>query len=323
MLSKLPLYTPVNIETSARFTYNNRFLFIGSCFSEHIASKLTAVGFHTFSNPTGITYNPLSISQSIRNITHQSKWKPTYLEKKDDLFFSWSHHGSFKSTSEKDLLQRIDLAYSKAKECLTSSPVLILSWGTSVAHELKQTGDIVANCHKFPASNFNSFLIEPAQIVEEYTELFEELLGLYPDATILLTISPVRHLRDGLIANQRSKSALHWAAHELLRIFPDNVFYFPAYELMIDELRDYRYYARDLVHPNDLAVDYILQKFINSYFSNQEIEILTEIEQYNKLKAHRILFPESEQALDHIDRVEATYIGLREKYPQVIIQAPT
>lgn len=322
MLSKFPLYTSVNIETSAKFTYNNKFLFIGSCFSEHIASKLTAVGFHTFSNPAGIIYNPVSIGKTIRNLTHQSEWKSAHIDKKDDLFFSWSHHGSFKSISEKDLLESMNLAFSEAKECLTDSTVIIISWGTAVVHELKQSGEIVANCHKFPASNFNTYLLEPKRIVAEYVQLFSDFLALYPEAIILLTISPVRHLRDGLIVNQRSKSVLHWAAHELLQIFPGNVFYFPAYELMIDELRDYRYYARDLVHPNDLAVDYIWYKFVNTYFSKQELDVLTEVEQYNKLNAHRILFPESVKAKEHIEILRATYTKLSKKYPQVIISKP-
>lgn len=240
-------------------SYHHQYLLLGSCFSDNIGDRLMNAGFDCVVNPFGALYNPLSIINALTS--------------RDDEFYQWTQ----KSCDDLDF-----------EQAMNSANVYILTFGTAWTYLKKQTGHVVANCKKQPDSLFSRRRITTEEVVEKYTQFIEQTI--VPNRkTIVFTVSPIRHKKDGLHENQLSKSILLLAIDHLCKAYPNNCFYFPSYEIMMDELRDYRFYADDMLHPSQIAVQYIWECFQKTYFNSETIDFIGQFEHLNRILRHQPL----------------------------------
>jgi hypothetical protein len=277
---------------------------IGSCFAENISRKMQEQGFSIFSNPNGIVFNPISLAHSLRAIIEGSALDERFLIEQDGLWYSFLHHSSVHASNIKELQQKISATQNTAGEFLKNSRYLIITFGSAFVYQHKALQHVVSNCHKQPATLFEKTFLEPETIVETYQSLIQKLKDFNPDLKIIFTVSPVKYLKDGLENNSHSKASLLLAVNRLVKVNP-NCYYFPAFELQNDDLRDYRFYKEDLAHPNAQAIDYIWEKFAASAFSEKTIHIISEISKLNAALQHRKLYnaPEGEKKLQtYIDQ---------------------
>ncbi len=243
-------------------------LFMGSCFSEHIAGKLNQLKFEVDTNPFGIIFNPKSIELAINRIITKHYFTTTDIFEKDGTWFCLETHTSLFANTQFDLLQKLNALIDEWHTKLKHTKWLVITVGSAYAYKHVEQQTTVANCHKLPNTLFEKQLLQTNDIVSDYSILIENVKSINPQLQILLTVSPVKHLRDGVIENSLSKAILIQAVHQLVSKFI-NCSYFPAYELITDDLRDYRFYQADMAHPNHQAIDYVWQKFEQTYFSNE------------------------------------------------------
>lgn len=292
--------------------HNRSILLLGSCFTENIGNYLRQFQFKAFSNPFGIIYNPISIFNSIKIIAEKKSYTEESLVRKNELFFSFDFHGSFSSVQKEETLLTINNAVQNANAHLFSSEIIIITFGSAYVYEHKETNRVVANCHKLPGNTFNKRLLSVGDIVKEYTTI----AGLLQGKQVIFTVSPVRHWRDGAMENQRSKSILIEAVHQLISLHP-NIHYFPAYEIMMDELRDYRFYEEDMLHPNKVAIKYIWKRFGDTYFEENTVQINKRIEKINLLLQHRIKHPNTQEQRDFMVFTEKGIAAFKHDYPEL------
>jgi hypothetical protein len=266
--------------------YQTPTLGIGSCFVENIGEKMKQRRFPFHQNPFGIVYNPLSMAAQLDILTTEKRFVESDLVEINGLYHSWLHHGCFSEETVEGTLNGINSAIDKARLFLQNTNRLFLTFGSATVYQLKETQKVVANCHKAPPPYFDRRRLSVEEIVAVFTPIFEQLSTQHVDLQIILTVSPIRHLRDGLIENNLSKATLLLAAAALAQKFP-NVTYFPAYELVMDDLRDYRFFERDMMHPTEQAVDYIWDYFSHAYFSEETKNVMREVEKINAMQAHR------------------------------------
>ncbi|MEG2277740.1 MAG: GSCFA domain-containing protein [Odoribacter sp.] len=288
----MELQTKIDIvRPNFEINYRSSILMIGSCFTENIGEKLAYFKFNIDLNPCGIVYNPFSVANVLQLLLAHKRLTESDLLPNNGKWVSLLHHGRFSALQAADCLKNINERLELSAARLKTTNVLIITWGTSWVYRYKENGMIVSNCHKFPATAFDRFRLTVAEIVEKYTELIARLKTLTPDLQILFTVSPVRHWKDGAHGNQLSKSVLFLAIDELVRKF-DCVSYFPAYEIVMDELRDYRFYAEDMLHPSTRTIDYIWEKFGENYLSKETEPLRKRIDKINKTLLHRSSDPE-------------------------------
>lgn len=279
--------TPINQEKSAiEINHNQSILTFGSCFSNHIGEKFQGSGFNAIINPFGTLYNPISIANAITKVVKNEHYTADNLMLYNELWLSFDHHGKYSNSSKNDILetinQEIDFANSKIQE----NSLLIITLGSAHIYRCKQTGEIVGNCHKISSKSFSKEVLSVEEIVEKFSACLNEVFSKYIATNILFTISPVRYLSDGFFENQLSKATLHLAVAQLKKRF-NQVHYFPAYEIMMDDLRDYRYYAEDMIHPSPLAIEYIWEQLNQSYFTKPTQQIVQQIQELHKALAHK------------------------------------
>jgi hypothetical protein len=285
-----------------KLSLQDRFFLIGSCFVEHIGQRLAQNKFRTTLNPWGTLFNPTSIAQLLQ--AHESFFLPFYTQNQG-VFNNLQTHSSFAALDKNELSDKINLQLKVSQQALHDSDVVVLTWGTAFVHQWKQ-GDsgekaIVANCHKLPRACFDKRLLSVEEIVAQYEALNERLLD---SKRVILTVSPVRHTRDGVPENQVSKSVLRLAAHELCLRLP-NFHYFESYELVLDDLRDYRFYEPDLVHPNSMAVDYVWSKWVEVAFDEPTKSFMQRWQKIRAGIAHRPFLVESEGYQSFVRRLIA------------------
>ncbi|MBN1251082.1 MAG: GSCFA domain-containing protein [Bacteroidales bacterium] len=273
--------------------YKGKYLFIGSCFTENIGNKLNQLKFNALINPFGVLYNPVSVKKSIDLLIEKKLFNESMLEFYNEKWFSFYHHSKFSSSDKNEALKLINNGIDKAHLFLKESKILFITFGTSWVYKLKKENKFVSNCHKLPSKLFEHLFLDKETIVKEYKVLINSLLRFNPALKIIFTVSPIRHWKDGAINNQLSKSNLIVAIHELVKSY-ENVNYFPAYEIMMDDLRDYRYYSDDLLHLNNQAINYIWQKFIDSFIEKETLLISKEVEKFISAKNHVPFYPKSE-----------------------------
>lgn len=283
------LMTTLNIPRFHQgISYKDPILMTGSCFAEHMERKLSFYKYHVYGNPFGILYNPESIASSFERIRGLKFYTTDEIIHHDGLYHSMDHHGSFSGPDQSLVLEKINKSLDEAHEFLKKTKYAFISLGTSRMYAYIPTGKIVGNNHKIPSGQFEARILNTSGTVECLQRIYDALKHLNPAVQIIWTISPVRHLKDGLIENQRSKAVLILAVEEFVKAHQDTQ-YFPAYEIMVDQLRDYRYYARDLVHPSDVAIDIIWETLTVLYLDPQESEHHAAIEKIRKAAAHRML----------------------------------
>jgi hypothetical protein len=266
-------------------------LAMGSCFADHLGKKLLKAKFDLQLNPFGIIYNPISLANSLEHIINKKEYTPKDLFQHQDLWHSFDHHGSFSSFQLDVTLQQINEHLTKAQEKLSRCNRLLITFGTAYVFHHVEQDRVVANCHKLPGQLFERKLLPVEAITTRFHSIFSQLKAEQEQLEIILTVSPVRHLRDGFVGNQRSKATLLLAVDQLEQAFPF-VHYYPAYELLLDDLRDYRFYDADMIHPNNLAVNYIWTHFQSSFFTDATKDLVVAIEKINKAITHRPFHPE-------------------------------
>lgn len=282
------LSTPVTIHPhSSPISHQSNILMLGSCFSENIGEKLLRYRFRVCSNPTGILYNPGSITAALSRILAEQPFTRSDLFLHEGLWKSWHHHTRFVSPQIDTALQNMNSEFIKAVEYIKNLDCLLITLGTASVYYHQDTHEIVANCHKFPHSTFYRHLMTPDGIIDQFCPIIYQLLTKNPSMIIGFTLSPVRYLKDGLHQNLVSKSHLISAIYALEQKYPQ-IYYFPAYEIMTDELRDYRFYDQDLVHPNCTAISIIWERFQQAFISESSKEFINKYTSVLLAREHRI-----------------------------------
>lgn len=272
------------------FTYADRFFSIGSCFSEHIVQRLHDLKFATEVNPLGTLFNPVSIFKAINYLNGKELDPDQIIQSPDDIYLHPNFHSSFRSLDKTDLIQQINTALERLSSSYKNSTVLILTFGTAHVYQNIHNRETVANCHKVPQKEFKKLLLSSSEIVDGFKSIIPYLASF---KKIILTVSPVRHTKDGITENQLSKSILRVACSEIEKLDKRAV-YFPAYEIFMDDLRDYRFYKADLIHPNTQGIEYTFDKFKNTFFDTEIIDLSKEVENITKGIQHRSFNPNSE-----------------------------
>lgn len=285
---------------------------IGSCFSDEIGSLLQANGFNVSVNLGGTLFHPLAIS-NLLNWALNEQFTPLRTHQRNDIFLSWDVAGTFYAMSEEALLEKSRLLYQDLRAQLQQSSHLLLTFGSSWAYALNTDQRIVANCHKAPKSNFIKAITDLQELQKQWLDLLEQLKRFNPNLQVIFTISPVRHLKDGLVENNRSKARLHLLVETLCEVA--NCFYFEAYELVTDQLRDYIYFKEDGAHPNQKAIAVVWEHFQQRFLEASTRTILEEWGALQKSKAHHILYPESKEAKELQVVLEKRTADFFRKYP--------
>jgi hypothetical protein len=279
--------TVVQVDPSKRkLSYKTPLFLIGSCFTENIGEKLEWYKFPVVINPFGIVYNPLSVFQSIQFIIGNKKYTATDISNYNGQYFSFDHHSRFSDSDLNVCLTKINTSIHAAHEKLLRSSFLFITLGSAFFYRLKSNQRIVANCHKLPEKEFDRNIMSVDEVVNAYELLNEVLLKFNPGIQVVFTVSPIRHWKDGAHENNLSKSVVLLAINEIAKKF-ENVTYFPAYELMLDELRDYRFYDEDMLHPNKIAIDFIWKRFLSCFSETDNSKIMNEIEKIQLARQHR------------------------------------
>lgn len=277
--------------------YRTPIITVGSCFADRMSSKLSDSRFEVLGNPFGVLYNPISIVNGFLDINNGINEGDDLIEA-NGLWHSWHHHGQFSSPNKSDLVDHINLSKNLLKSKLELPKVTILiTLGSAWVYSYD--GQIVANCHKISESAFTKRLLK----VDEVSAPINKLVERYPQHDFVFTVSPVRYTRDGLHESNLSKSVLHLALNDVTTN-RDNCSYFPAYEIVMDELRDYRFFERDLVHPNDLAIDYVWEVFKNSFIDEASQQMINAWVKVQLMMQHRVLHPDTKEAQSFAKKLE-------------------
>ncbi|MDR1726099.1 MAG: GSCFA domain-containing protein [Bacteroidales bacterium] len=294
--------TEVNVEKSCKnINHQTKIMLLGSCFSQNIGEKLNIGGFKTMINPFGTVYNPFSISEILDYISQTNHFTEKDIIQNGDVFKLLTCHGDIFGYSSNEVLSLAQKKQQEASQFLTDNSLLILTLGTAWTYTYVPQNRIMANCHKIDTKLISRKMLSVSDIVEIFSKSLETFKHKF-NCDVIITISPVRHWREGYRDNLLSKSVLHLAVNELCKYGME---YFPAYEIMFDELRDYRFYADDLLHPNNLAVNIMWEKFSNTYFDINTKELSLKFEKLYSMKNHKPLYPKSQEYLKHLKKIES------------------
>ncbi|HYJ64071.1 MAG TPA: GSCFA domain-containing protein [Parafilimonas sp.] len=311
-----------------QINHQHKILSIGSCFTEHIGNALTNLKFDVLQNPNGILFDPISVCSSIVSYIQNKQYSENDLFQLNEIWQSWQHHGRFSGINKEEVLANINQSQIEAHHFLKATDWLIVTLGSSFSYRLLQNetkeksdlqnfrteGRAVANCHRAPAQWFQKYLIPVNETIETLDNTLHQLFYFNTKVNIIFTISPVRHIRDGVVDNNRSKARLIEAVHHLVNKF-DRLYYFPAYELVIDVLRDYRFYSEDMVHPNYLATDFVLEKFLQTYMSEETNAVIQDIKKLLIARRHKPSHPSTEAHKKFMKNNAEKVAALQQEYP--------
>ena len=306
-------------EKQTEIRHSDQLMFFGSCFAENIAHLLEEHKFRCDVNPFGVLYNPLSINRALLRILEGKCYTEDELFSSHGLWHSWMHHSDFSASSVEECLDRINARMAKASDGLKTADWLVMTWGTAYVYIHEESGEVVGNCHKMPDKTFRRLRLNVEAFVEECRSVLEKCRKVNPKLKVLLTVSPIRHAKDGMHANQLSKATLLLAAEELCRTCPE-CFYFPSYEIVMDELRDYRFYADDMVHPSRMAVEYIWECFGKCYFSKETQAVMKAWDEVKKALEHKPFHPGSEAYRRFLSQIVIKMMEQKEKFPYLEVQ---
>lgn len=297
--------------------YNTPTLFIGSCFTENIGAIMRENRMPVLINPFGVVYNPFSIDKCIQNLIESRAYADVDVHCRNGLWYSYDHHTRFSSPSIEECLQRINSAVGEGHKFLLGVKNLVVTFGTARIYRLRSNGEVVVNCHKVPAKEFDHQLMTVDEIVATWSSRIGQLLEMNRALKIIFTVSPIRHWKDGAEGNQLSKSTLIVAVHTLVQMFPNNAFYFPSYEIMMDDLRDYRFYDDDMLHPSPMAIEYIWAKFAKSFIDKESEGLIAQIRKILQAAGHRPFNPATAehqrfvvQTLSQIAQIAENHSGI-------------
>lgn len=316
----MKLQTTIPLKKSDnQIDYDSNVLLIGSCFAQNIGRKLDYFKFPIVQNPFGILFNPVAIENVIANAISGVDYTEDDIFEHQGLWHCFDAHSSISSDTKESTLNNLNAALGLMRKQLSKASHIVITLGTSWVYQLKQTDHIVANCHKIPQSEFDKRLLSVEEVIKCLMTIFKLIKHVNKNVAIIYTVSPVRHLKDGFVENTISKSHLITGLHQTLSFKnrPTGLSYFPSYELMIDELRDYRFYDRDMLHPNDLAIEYIWERFQQVFISQNSFPVMKEIDQIQKGLLHRPFNQNGEQHQLFLERLKQRIGTLQKTYPAI------
>ncbi len=305
-------HKPPVLEPKIKLT--DHVMLMGSCFTEHMFERFNHYKFNAIQNLHGTLFNPRSIYDSINQYIEKVTIKPEEMFLQNSLWNHWSFHSSYSHHDKETAMKQMEISISGGHQFLKSADWLIITFGSAFVYELGKR--VVANCHKVPSSQFNKMMMWPDEIFDLFNDLIFDLKAFNQKLNILFTVSPVRHLKDGFVENNRSKSSLLLSIEKIITKHA-HCFYFPSYELLIDDLRDYRFYAEDMVHPNYLATRYVWDKFSITAIDGKSREIFKEIDQLQAAMLHKVMHPGSEEHLKFIQKYKIISEGLNARFPEL------
>ena len=311
----MKLNTPVEIKPlERRLTYRDSILFVGSCFADEMERRCEERYFDVKVNPFGVLFNPCSVSDCLGLLegyginAKQCSFIPEDVIETSGGFCSFHHHGSMARPTAQEFLDNANKVLADASDFYYREGWVVVTLGTAFIYTDKESGMVVSNCHKLPADRFERTMLS----VDLVYDALSQYVAARPQRQWIFTVSPVRHLADGLHANTLSKATLHLGIEKLVQRYP-NAHYFPAYEILIDELRDYRFYADDMMHPTQQAADYVFERFMDYALADNDRPLLTEAEKIRGMMQHRILNPGTPQAEEFERRREETLTSFLQK----------
>ncbi len=314
----MKLQTPIPLtKAKNQIDYNSQMVLFGSCFSDNIGAKFEHFKFRSLQNPFGILFHPKAIENLISRAIHKERYTETDIFFHNERWHCFDAHSDLSDASKEILLEKLNDGLERTHRQITDATHAVITLGTAWVYRYMEQNRIVSNCHKIPNNNFNKELLDVIEITDIINKTVNELHYVNSGINIILTISPVRHIKDGFVENQKSKAHLVAAIHQFLSLRAESrsLFYFPSYEIMMDELRDYRFYEGDMVHPNQIAIDYIWEKFKEVWISEKALSIMDEVDAIQKGLHHRPFNPSSERHQDFLKSLEEKITYLQQKYP--------
>ncbi len=318
---KLQTEIPLNPEES-QIDYSSKILLLGSCFSENIGSKFDYFKFQNSQNPFGVIFNPVSIEKLIYRAIENETFSEEDIFQHHGIWKCFETHSELSSLDKAEFLKKLNSALLHLREALFSSTHIIFTFGTSWVYRHIESDEIVANCHKLPQRNFTKELLSIETISKSIQNTIEKISTVNPNVSIITTVSPVRHIKDGFAENSLSKAHLLAAIHQLLnqqsKIVNQKYSYFPSFEIMMDELRDYRFYTEDMLHPNKTAIEIIWQKFSKVWISSNTESLQKEIASIQNGLNHKPFSPESGEHLQFLSKLQQKIASLQQEYPHIL-----
>ena len=308
--------TRIPIEKSQQpISYQSKIVSFGSCFAENMGEKFSYFKFQNIVNPFGILFNPVSIERLIARVVNQEMFTENDIFFHNDLWHCFEVHSELSNPNKEVFLNSLNELLESTNNQITKSTHFILTYGTSWVYRNKASQKIVANCHKVPQSQFDKEILSVTTIEKSIQNSIDLIQKINPDCAFIFTISPVRHIKDGFVENQRSKAHLISAMHKIINYQLLIVNYFPSYEIVMDELRDYRFYADDMLHPSQMAIDYIWIRFFENYVAEENHSIMQDVCAIQKSVAHRSFNPNSEAHQKFLSNLNDKIFKLKEQFP--------
>jgi hypothetical protein len=296
-------------KTDNPISYSSKIVSLGSCFAENMGEKFSYFKFQNTVNPFGIIFNPISLENLVSRIVNNQAFTEDDIFFHNDLWHCFDVHSELSNPDKEEFLNSLNGILKSTHNQIAESTHIIITYGTSWVYRNKTSGNIVANCHKVPQFQFGKEILSVAAIENSIKDTIDLIRKVTPDCHFIFTISPVRHIKDGFVENQRSKAHLITAVHNLSQP------YFPSYEIVMDELRDYRFYAEDMLHPSPTAIDYIWERFSESYISEAHHSVMEEVGSIQKAMAHRAFNPDSDAHQKFLLNIKGKIEKLQQQFP--------
>ncbi len=301
-------------KSDSPINYDSNIVSLGSCFAENMGEKFSYFKFQNVVNPFGIIFNPVSIENLVSRVVNNQKFTEQDIFFHNDLWHCFEVHSELSNSDKEIFLQNLNQILEQTNNQLTKSTHIIITYGTSWVYRNKSSQKIVANCHKVPQNQFDKEILSVETVSKSIQNTIDLIRKVNPNCLFIFTVSPVRHIKDGFVENQRSKAHLITAIQQILN--PKSLFlnYFPSYEIIMDELRDYRFYAEDMLHPSQTAIDYIWVRFFENYISEENHSTMEEVCSIQKGLAHRPFNPDSDSHQKFISSINNKIISLQKKF---------
>lgn len=313
----MQLQTKIPIqEQSPKVNYNSSLVLLGSCFVENIGKKFDYFKLKNTLNPFGITFHPLVLERLIKSSLKDKSYSEDDVFQLNERWHCYDAHSVLSDASQSKLINNLNLASKTLKRSLTNASHIVVTLGTAWGYVQQHSTEVVNNCHKVPQKNFKKTLASVDELVVSLKSISATIKSINPEAKLILTVSPVRHIKDGFVKNTQSKAHLISAVHKTISA-TNNTAYFPSYEIMMDELRDYRFYSEDMLHPSQIAVNYIWGQFIAAWFSQEGKDTLNRVNDIQRDLAHRPFNPSSDAHQKFIKNLQEKIEALQKDYPQM------
>ena len=313
--TKIPI-----LQTDFKIDYNAKIVSLGSCFAVNMAEKFDYFKFENSCNPFGILFHPIAIEKLIDSAVSGNQFTEEDVFFHNERWHCFDAHSDLSNSSKDELIANLNAITTSLKLQLQAASHIIITYGTSWVYRNLESNTIVANCHKVPQAAFSKEILSVETIKKSIQNTLDLIQKINPKVNFIFTVSPVRHLKDGFVENQLSKAHLITAIHQILKSEICNLksaIYFPSYEIMMDELRDYRFYAEDMIHPNSVAIDYIWQRFSETSISEESHSIMKEVETIQKGLAHRPFNPNSASHQQFLSKLNDKMVKLQKQFPQI------